>query len=74
VPALRRIDLSKIEARGYAYLEELLWHLIRSGATFAEIPIIFRQRRAGKSKISLSEAVGKVRTIGKLTWRGFLGS
>jgi dolichol-phosphate mannosyltransferase len=70
VTALARIDLARVESRGYAYLEELLWHLARSHATFAEIPIAFRQRRAGKSKISLSEAAGKARTIGKLTWRG----
>jgi dolichol-phosphate mannosyltransferase len=73
VPALARLDLEKVESQGYSYLEELLWHLARSGATFAEIPIVFRQRRAGKSKISVAEAAGKARTIGILTWRGILG-
>jgi dolichol-phosphate mannosyltransferase len=73
VPALARLNLEKIEAPGYAYLEELVWHLSRAGASFAEVPITFRQRRAGISKITLAEAAGKVRTIGTLTWRGILG-
>jgi dolichol-phosphate mannosyltransferase len=70
VAALRKIELSSVEARGFAYLEELMWHLARAGATFAEVPITFHQRRAGHSKISLAEAAGKVITIGRLTWRG----
>jgi dolichol-phosphate mannosyltransferase len=73
VPALAQLELAQIESQGYAYLEEILWHLAGRGATFAEIPIIFRQRKAGKSKISLAEALGKGRTIGILTWRGILG-
>jgi dolichol-phosphate mannosyltransferase len=70
VSILRRIDLNLVEARGYAYLEELLWRLARAGATFAEVPITFHQRRAGRSKISLREALGKIGIIGKLTCRG----
>ena len=70
VSALQKINLSQVEARGFAYLEELLWRLARSGATFIEVPITFHQRRAGKSKISVHEGAGKIITIGKLTWRG----
>lgn len=69
VSKLRDINLDGVEAAGYSYLEELLWHLARAGATFAEVPITFHQRRAGKSKISLREAAGKFGTIGKLAWR-----
>jgi dolichol-phosphate mannosyltransferase len=74
VSALSRVALANVESHGYSYLEELLWHLARLNATFTEVPIVFRQRRAGKSKISLAEAAGKVRTIGMLTWRGILGN
>jgi dolichol-phosphate mannosyltransferase len=70
VSMLRKVDLGQVEARGFAYLEELLWRLARAGATFAEVPITFHQRRAGRSKISLAEAAGKFITIGRLTWRG----
>lgn len=70
VAKLRRINLDDVRASGYAYLEEILWHLERADATFAEMPITFRQRRAGKSKISLREAVAKVGTVLRLWWRG----
>ena len=70
VAKLREIDLACVSAVGYSYLEETLWHLARAGATFAEVPITFRQRRAGKSKINLREAAGKISTIGRLAWRG----
>lgn len=69
VAKLRELRLEDVRAGGYAYLEEILWHLDRAGATFAEVPITFRQRRAGESKISLREAAGKLATILRLSLR-----
>jgi dolichol-phosphate mannosyltransferase len=66
VSALKTLDFDALRSSGYAYLEEILWHLHRAGATFAEVPITFRQRRAGESKIHLGEAAGKVRTLLRL--------
>jgi dolichol-phosphate mannosyltransferase len=63
VAKLRDICLDDIQAHGYAYLEEILWLLSRAGATFVEVPITFHERRAGQSKISLREALGKLRTL-----------
>jgi dolichol-phosphate mannosyltransferase len=70
VAKLKEIDLDQTQAHGYAFLEELLWHLQRAGATFAEVPITFRRRRAGQSKMNLREAAGKIVTIGRLGLRG----
>jgi dolichol-phosphate mannosyltransferase len=67
--ALRKIDLVNVQASGYSYLEEILWHLHRAGAVFREVPITFRERRAGKSKINISEAAGKFRTLLRLAGR-----
>jgi dolichol-phosphate mannosyltransferase len=66
VAALRRLELDRIEARGYSFLEELVWHLAMSGTTFVEVPIQFRPRQAGRSKAGLREAFGKLGTIVKL--------
>jgi dolichol-phosphate mannosyltransferase len=66
VETLRGLDLDRIRAGGYACQEEILWHLDRAGATFAEVPIMFHQRRSGRSKISLGEAAGKVATLVRL--------
>lgn len=56
VACLRRLDPSRVRARGYAFFEEHLWHLQRIGARFAETPIVFEDRRAGDSKVNLREA------------------
>jgi dolichol-phosphate mannosyltransferase len=66
VSTLRQIDLNQITSGGYAYLEEILWHLNRAEASFHEIPITFRQRRAGKSKINVREAAAKMATLLRL--------
>jgi dolichol-phosphate mannosyltransferase len=66
VAKLQEIDLTSIQATGYAYLEEILWHLHGAGATFAEVPITFHQRRAGSSKITAGEAADKLRVLCRL--------
>ena len=69
VESLRRLRLEDVRAEGYAYLEETLWHLDRAGATFAEVPITFHERRAGRSKVSLREATSKLGTVLRLLLR-----
>lgn len=49
---LREIDLNSFDASGYAFLIELKYALIKEGARFKEVPIIFRNRRDGETKIS----------------------
>jgi dolichol-phosphate mannosyltransferase len=73
VAKLRELDFADIQSSGYAYLEEILWHLDRIGSTFAEVPITFHQRRAGRSKISTREAAAKLRTLFRLSSRRRLG-
>jgi dolichol-phosphate mannosyltransferase len=64
--ALQKLDLERLQGRGYDYLEESAWRLNRAGAKFAEVPITFRERRAGRSKIDAREAVSKLRTLFRL--------
>jgi dolichol-phosphate mannosyltransferase len=66
VAKLRDVGRDNIQASGYAYLEEILWHLHRAGATFTEVPITFHERRAGRSKINLREAFSKLTTLLRL--------
>jgi dolichol-phosphate mannosyltransferase len=49
---LRQIDLDQIHSEGYAFLMEMKFNLYRKGARFAEFPIVFVEREAGKSKFS----------------------
>jgi len=69
VEKLRNVDLNAVRATGYAYLEEILWHLAQVDAGFAEVPITFHERRAGRSKVGLREAAGKLATLVRLAGR-----
>lgn len=66
IGALKQIDLDDIRSTGYSYLEEILWHLDHAGLKMVEVPITFRERRAGRSKINASEVVGKLSTLLRL--------
>lgn len=50
---LRKIDLSKIHASGYAFLMEMKFNVYCTlRGRVVEVPIIFKVRRGGESKIS----------------------
>lgn len=49
---LRKIDFSSIDLSGYAFLIELKYLLWKKGASIKEIPITFKNRAGGESKIS----------------------
>src|SRR3954464_3512080 len=46
---LEAIDLDAIPPRGYAFQVELTYRAIRRGFKAVEVPILFRERRVGKS-------------------------
>jgi dolichol-phosphate mannosyltransferase len=73
VDALSKLDLGAMECPGYAYLEEILWRLKRTGATFAEAPFTFTDRRAGRSKINRREVSAAARLIVRLGAKTWLG-
>ena len=49
---LRAIDLPSVTARGYAFQIELTYRAIGRGISVVEVPIVFRDRVAGTSKMS----------------------
>jgi dolichol-phosphate mannosyltransferase len=49
---LEKINLEDFDASGYAFMMELKDVLFRGGARFKEIPIVFKNRVGGESKIS----------------------
>ena len=50
--ALAAIDLDAIAAGGFAFQVETTYSALCAGLTVAEVPIVFRDRRAGRSKLS----------------------
>jgi dolichol-phosphate mannosyltransferase len=52
--ALARVPLDAITSDGYSFLVEVTFHAAAAGATIAEVPIVFVERRQGASKLSSS--------------------
>ena len=48
---LEAIDLDTVGSRGYAFQVELTYRAIQHGFTVVEVPIVFRDRAAGESKM-----------------------
>jgi dolichol-phosphate mannosyltransferase len=60
---LETLDLEHIHADGYGFQIELTYRTIKAGFRVVEIPIVFRDRRVGQSKMTARialEAVWKV--------------
>ena len=55
--ALRRLDPDLVHSRGYAFQIELTYHAARAGLEIVEIPIVFREREHGRSKMSAGIAL-----------------
>ena len=63
---LEGIDLPTVQCTGYAFQIELTYRAHRRGFRVAEVPIVFEDRRVGKSKMSrriVLEAIRKVWSI-----------
>jgi dolichol-phosphate mannosyltransferase len=60
---LEAIDIDSIQSRGYAFQVETTYRAIRRGFEVVEVPIVFRDRQAGISKMGgsiVAEAVWRV--------------
>ncbi|MGH9361501.1 MAG: glycosyltransferase, partial [Thermoanaerobaculia bacterium] len=68
--ALRELDLDRIEARGFVFQVEILRRLLDlPGARAAEVPIVFRNRARGRSKLSGGIIAEAAREVAALTFR-----
>ena len=72
--ALRAVDFETATAHGYAFQVELTWRVLCVGLSVVEVPIRFRERRLGESKMSARialEAAWKVPALrfGSRRWR-----
>jgi dolichol-phosphate mannosyltransferase len=61
--ALEALDLEGVDAHGYGFQIEMTYRAIKAGLSVTEVPIVFRERREGQSKMTARitlEAVWKV--------------
>ena len=66
---LAQIPLDQIFSNGYSFLVEMLTLAQADHARVAEVPIIFEDRRYGKTKISTREIFKGMYMVGRLTLR-----
>lgn len=60
---LETIDLSQVAASGYSFQVEMTWRVARAGFSIMEVPITFRERQEGDSKMTaaiVAEAAWRV--------------
>jgi dolichol-phosphate mannosyltransferase len=67
---LETIDLSRVHADGYGFQIELTYRAIKAGFSVEEVPIVFRDRRAGESKMTARIALEAVWKVPALRLRG----
>ena len=60
-------------AQGYAFQEDLLWRVHRTGGRLAEVPITFTDRQRGASKADFAESRRSIGELLRLAWQTWLG-
>ncbi|MDW8065261.1 MAG: polyprenol monophosphomannose synthase [Anaerolineae bacterium] len=65
---LRTTAPETIRAEGYAFLIEITYRAQRAGFRIAEVPIRFKDRRYGRSKVSRREIARALWTVLRLSW------
>lgn len=63
---LEQVPLDKIASNGYSFLIELLFLMQQQGCRVGEVPIMFENRRMGRSKISPVEILRAAQTVVRL--------
>jgi dolichol-phosphate mannosyltransferase len=67
---LEALDLETVHADGYGFQIELTYRTIKAGFRVVEIPIVFRDRRVGQSKMTARIALEAVWKVPALRCRG----
>lgn len=60
---LQELDLDNLLSKGPSIVEEINYHLKKRGFKIKEVPIVFRQRRRGSSKLNLLKILDAFYTI-----------
>ena len=66
---LEAIELDTVRSHGYCFQIELTQRALQRGFTVREVPIIFRNRRHGRSKMSPWIAMEAIVVLPQLRWR-----
>jgi glycosyltransferase involved in cell wall biosynthesis len=66
---LEALRLDRITSEGYSFQIEILFHCHRDGWKLREVPITFKDRHLGRSKMSRREVYQAVATLFRIAWQ-----
>jgi dolichol-phosphate mannosyltransferase len=72
--AIRRLRPETCDASGYAFQVEMAWRASEAGLRIAEVPIRFRDREAGTSKMSPKIAIEAMGLVTRWGWQRRFGN
>jgi dolichol-phosphate mannosyltransferase len=67
---LEKIDLNQVAASGYSFQVEMTWRVARAGFSIMEVPITFRERREGDSKMTTAIVAEAAWRVPAMRFRG----
>jgi dolichol-phosphate mannosyltransferase len=70
---LEAIGLERISTTGYAFQIETTYRALKVGCRVVEVPIVFSEREAGKSKMSRAIVLEAMAKVPALRLRALLG-
>jgi len=66
---LKKIDFNNIKSKGYSFFMEVIYYLLKYKYSIKEIPIIFKVRQHGLSKISKIEIIRTIFNLIRLKFK-----
>lgn len=73
VAKLRETNFEDLRSVGYSFQQEILYRCVMAGSKVGETPIIFENRKHGKSKVNIRESIRSLSTLVVLGVRFMLG-
>jgi len=73
ISKLREVQLERVRSRGYSFQQEVLYRCRKASCKIGETPILFENRRAGKSKVDVREALRSIAMLFRIGVPAFFG-
>jgi len=71
---LSQLDLSTVRSNGYAFQVEMNYRCYQRGFRVVEVPIVFVDRRVGKSKMDTHIVTEAMLVVLRLRWQSLFGA
>ncbi len=63
------MNFDRVKAKGYVFQVEMAWRAFQAGAVITELPIRFRDRVHGRSKLGWPTIFEAVKEVPRMYWQ-----